>query len=186
MRKTPRVLAEQRPHAWHVGSRFDPESPGFRRGLFVSVARASIRTPNWNTRTINAFAGAFSRVPRSPGWQPGDSGHENHHACHAARRSETAATGEHDGQRPPLQGSTTVRDRCYRGARRSETAATGGIGTTARDDPGAGLLVRGSRQRAPGSRVRPRETPPGAAPARRSTAAEGRRCRAGAPPRASR
>jgi len=52
--------------------------------------------------------------------------------------------------------------------------------------PGAGLLVSGSRPRAPGSRVRPRETPPGAAPARRSTAAGGRRCRAGAPPRASR
>jgi hypothetical protein len=47
------------PHRMGSGKACHPESPGFRRGLFV--------------------------CPRSPGWQPGDTGHENHPAIHAAR-----------------------------------------------------------------------------------------------------
>ena len=45
------------------GTACSPESPGFRRGLFVWVARR----------------------PRSPGWKPGDTGCENHPAVDAAR-----------------------------------------------------------------------------------------------------
>jgi hypothetical protein len=49
------------PHRMAPGTACNPESPGFRRGLFVEA----------------------TRVPKSPGWKPGDSGCENHPAVHA-------------------------------------------------------------------------------------------------------
>jgi hypothetical protein len=49
------------PRSMAPGKACDPESPGFRRGLFVRWSR-----------------------PKSPGWKPGDSGCENHPAVHAA------------------------------------------------------------------------------------------------------
>ena len=69
-----------------------PESPGSRRGLFVDgVMRFFV------DGVTRFFVGGVTRFfvggvmpglgllvsPRSPGWQPGDTGHENHPAIHA-------------------------------------------------------------------------------------------------------
>ena len=56
-----------------------PESPGSRRGLFVGgVMRFFVG---------GVMPGRGLLVsPRSPGWQPGDTGHEHHPAVHAGRR----------------------------------------------------------------------------------------------------
>jgi len=58
------------PDRMACGKACDPESPGSRRGLFVGGSR-----------------------PRSPGWKPGDTGHENHPAIHAARRHAISRFG---------------------------------------------------------------------------------------------
>jgi len=70
---TPRASTLRTQIAWHPGThatRSPPDSAG-------------------------GFLGAYrARAPRSPGWKPGDSGHENLPAVHAAW---------HYGRRPPLQ-----------------------------------------------------------------------------------
>jgi len=83
------------------GLAFDPVSPGSRRGLFVAFARVNpkAKPANAHEQTNDAASqqpGATARdrrsralgpvnVPRSPGWKPGDSGHEHHPAIHASR-----------------------------------------------------------------------------------------------------
>jgi len=67
-----------------------PESPGSRRGLFVDGVMPGL---------------GLLVSPRSPGWQPGDTGHENHPAIHAGRRHahlrfEPAPHGTREGAPP--------------------------------------------------------------------------------------
>jgi len=71
---------------------FDPVSPGSRRGHFVPFARQSEAAPPQPGATVGDRRSIGIRpvnVPRSPGWKPGDSGHENHPAIHASRPNVT-------------------------------------------------------------------------------------------------
>ena len=77
--QTPRALAAQRPHAWYAGSRFDPVSPGFRRGLFVMRLRMTPkpcgRAGPQNRAAAHDPKTAWLRGPQeAPGGNPGTPG----------------------------------------------------------------------------------------------------------------
>jgi len=90
------------PRSMAPGKACDPESPGFRRGLFVEATRVP-RSPGWKPGSMlhanprhRAAVRLAGRRPlestrpsgpgtctKSPGWKPGDTGCENHPAVHA-------------------------------------------------------------------------------------------------------
>jgi hypothetical protein len=90
MNTTPQSMPDDRtqlpgsnPHRMALGKACHPESPGSRRGLFVEA----------------------TRVPKSPGWKPGDTGYEHHPAVHAGwphaiARFKPTSHGTREGMPP--------------------------------------------------------------------------------------